>query len=152
MRRMTLAVVALAIPISAASLTFAGPAGAAPHKATKAASAQTCTKVTGTISGNLTFSGCTGGLGKGSALATSLQTGGTITWQGKGKGGTSFSMAVSTPSSNGCSKGFTEYDGTGTVTADTSKKVAIGSSVSARACVDLTTGAVTLVKHTNFSL
>ena len=142
MRRMMLVVAALAIPVAAATVGLAGSAGAS--------APVSCTKVTGTTTGTLTFKGC-GTLGKGSAPAASLGTGGTITWKGKKSGTTTFSVTVSSPGQGGCKAGSTEYDATGTVSADTSGKVGVGSAVSGRACVDAS-GNVTLVKHTVFAL
>ena len=142
MRRLMLAVAALAVPISATAVGFGGSAGAA--------SPVSCTKVTGTTTGSLTFKGC-GTLGKGSAPAASLASGGTITWKGKKSGSTTFSVTVTSPGQGGCSAGSTEYDATGTVTADTSGKVGVGSAVSGRACGS-GSGAITLVKHTVFAL
>jgi hypothetical protein len=137
-----LVVAALAIPVSAASIGFAGPAGAS--------APVSCTKVTGTITGTLTFKGC-GTLGKGSAPAASLASGGTITWKGKKSGTTTFTVTVTSPGQGACAKGSTEYDATGSVTGDTSGKVTVGSAVSGKACVDAA-GNVTLVKHTTFAL
>ncbi|HVC71893.1 MAG TPA: hypothetical protein VNC61_16680 [Acidimicrobiales bacterium] len=133
---------ALAIPVSAATVGMGASASAAAPVG--------CTKVTGTISGNLTFKGC-GTLGKGSAPAASLASGGTITWKGKHKGTTTFSVTVTPPVQGACKSGSTEYDATGSVTADTSGKVTVGSAVSGKACVD-GSGNVTLVKHTIFVL
>lgn len=142
MRRVMLLVVALAIPVSAGTVGLVGPAGAS--------APVSCSKVSGTETGTLTFKGC-GTLGKGSAPAASLASGGTITWKGKKSGTTTFSVTVSSPGQGGCVAGSTEYDATGTVTADTSGKVGIGSAVSGRACVS-GSGKITLVKHTVFAL
>jgi hypothetical protein len=97
--------------------------------------------VTETSTGTLTFKGC-GTLGKGSAPAASLATGGTITWKGKHKGTTTFSVTVSSPGHGACTTGSTEYDATDTVSADTSGKVTVGSAVSGKACVT-STGTIT---------
>jgi len=142
MHRVMVAMAVLAIPAGATTMGLAGPAAAA-------ASAQTCTKASGSETGTITFSGCTGGLGKGSAVATSLATGGTITWKGKGKGTTTFSGSPTSPGQGSCSKGSTEYDFSGTVTTDTSGKVLVGSAVSGQACLS-SAGAISLVKHTKF--
>ena len=145
MRRLMLAVCALAIPMSLAAVGLGGSAGASPPVS--------CTKVTGTATGNITLKGCSAGLGKGSAPAsTLLVTGsGTITWKGKHKGTTTVSVTVTTPVTSACKTGSTEYDATGTVTADTSGKVVVSSTVSDKACVS-GTGKVSLVKHTVFTL
>jgi hypothetical protein len=149
MRRLMIGIAALAIPVvatTAGTLAIAGPAGAA--------APVSCTKVTGTITGTVTLKGCGGGLGKGTTPAASLTSGGTITWKGKGKGTTTIgNVSVTTPATSACKAGSTEYDLTGTVTADTTamSSTMVGSAVSARACVD-GSGNISLVKHTVASL
>ncbi|HEY7946261.1 MAG TPA: hypothetical protein VID75_01225 [Acidimicrobiales bacterium] len=111
-----------------------------------------CTKASGTITSNLTVTGCNSGLGKGSVPASSLASGsGTITWKGKHGGTTTISVSATSPGQGACATGSTEEDATGSVTADTSGKVTVGSTVSAKACVT-STGSVSLVKHTVFAL
>ncbi|HLN15429.1 MAG TPA: hypothetical protein VK277_01635 [Acidimicrobiales bacterium] len=145
MRRLLLSVAALAIPVSTASaisIGIAGPAGAS--------APVSCTKVVGVITGNITFKGCGGGLGKGTAPAASLATGGTITWLGRIKGTTTVALSVTSPGQGGCKKNSTEYDATGTVTADTTGVVSVGDPVSGRACLS-PSGSISLVKHTVFT-
>jgi len=142
MRRFMLVACALAVPVSLATVGLAGSASAGPPVS--------CTKVTGTVTGNITLKGCSAGLGKGSAPAASLASGGTITWKSH-KGTTTFSATVTSPGQGACSAGSTEYDATGTVTADTSGKVTVGGAVSGRGCVS-GSGKVSLVKHTVFTL
>ena len=147
MRRIMLGIAALALPVTAATagaVVSAGPAGAS--------APVSCAKVTGNISGNLTLKGCGGGLGKGSAPAVSLATGGTITWKGKNKGSTTIgNVAVTSPGQGACAAGSTEEDFTGTVTANTSKANILGTGVAGQACVSAA-GSVSLVKHTTLTL
>jgi len=146
MRRALLAVAALSIPLAATTaglVSLAGPAGAS--------APVSCTKVTGAASGDLTFKGC-GGLGKGTGPAAALAGTGTITWKGKHSGTTTITItSVTNPSVSRCATGSTEFDAAGSVTADTSGKVAVGSPVAGDACVSAA-GAVSLVKHTVFAL
>ncbi len=146
MRRLMLVVAALTIPVAAASVGLSGPAGAS--------APVSCSKVSGNLGTSLTFGGCGGGLGKGSAVAPgaiSSPTTLTIAWKGKHKGTTTISVTVTSPPTSACKTGSTEYDASGTVTADTSGKVAVTSAVSGKACVD-SSGNVSLVKHTTFVL
>jgi len=147
MRRIMLVAAALSIPLAASTaglVALAGPAGAS--------APVSCTKVTGPASGTLTFKGCGGGLGKGSGPATALAGTGTITWKGKHSGTTTITItSVTNPSVSRCATGSTEFDATGSVTGDTSGKVTVGDAVAGDACVS-GTGAVTLVKHTVFTL
>lgn len=143
MHRVMLALAALSIPVAASTaglVVAAGPAGAS--------APVSCAKVTGNVSGHVTLKGCGGGLGKGSSPANALATTGTIHWKGHHKGTTTVTItSVSTPVVSRCAKGSTEMDATGTVTADTSGKVAVGSPVSGDVCVTAH-GAISLVKHT----
>ena len=143
MRRVMLAVAALTIPVSVTTVGLVGlaaPAGAS--------APLSCTKVTGNASGNVTLKGCGGGLGKGSGPASALATTGTITWKGHKKGTTTVSItSITTPVVSRCAKGSTEEDATGTVTADTSGKVTVGSAVAGDVCVSAS-GNISLVKHT----
>ena len=153
------AAVALSIPASVAGVGLVSSGSAF------AASGITCKSLKGTISGKITIGKCTpapaGAAAKGyksaSALATSLATGGTLTWSSSGATTTvSLSTTTPTPAQGGCKKGYTEFDATGTVTAASTTGVgipAVGDTTTARACVDLTkTGKITLVKGTAFSL
>jgi hypothetical protein len=75
MRRILIAVVALAIPASVATVGLSSPAFAV--------TTTICTTITGNISSTIVISGCTGGNTGGSSqpvVATSLATGGTITY------------------------------------------------------------------------
>ena len=101
----------------------------------------------------MTLKGCGAGLGKGSGPASALATTGSITWKGKHKGATTIQNSSTTsPGQGGCKWGSSEYDFTGTVTADTSPANLTGTrNRLARAYVN-GSGDVSLVKHTVLSL
>jgi len=142
MRRLALLVLGLSVVTTVAFSAAASLPSAA------AASNQTCAKASGNASGNLVLTKCSGGLGKGSAKATSLATGGTINWT---QGATTFTGTPKATGRGSCPKGSTEYIFTGTVTADTSGKVKVGSVVSGKACLSKK-GTISLLKHTKFTL
>ena len=67
MRRMMLAAAILTVPLATSTaglIAAAGPAGASPPVS--------CTKVTGSLSGTVTFKGCSTKFGKGSAQGTAV--------------------------------------------------------------------------------
>jgi hypothetical protein len=159
MRRIfTMAAIAAAMTIpasvAAVGVVNAGTAGAA--------SAISCTGLKGTISGNITISKCNPSGGKAfksaSAPASSLATGGTLTWKPykHSVNTTTVSLSVTSPGQGACKAGYDEYDATGSVTAETGASgvgiPVVGDTVSARACVDSTNGKIELVKHTSFTL
>jgi hypothetical protein len=130
-----LAVAAVAASASIASVVgFVGTAHAAGLKIK-------CTALTGTITGNITLSGCNGNTG-GSSLpmpATSLATGGTITWVNTQT--TTVTLTSSTTETDPtealkCPKKSTEYEAKGSVTADTTGSAPVGGKASGEACVD----------------
>jgi hypothetical protein len=142
--------VALSIPLSVATVGLAGTAGAA-------TSSVTCTGLTGTISTTVTISKCTPSGGKGyktaSAPASSLASGGNLTWS-KSKATTTIgdsSVKVVSPNKCGTS---TEYSFTGKVTAASTKGTGIpkkGDAVKALACVS-SAGAISLLPGTTMKL
>ena len=76
MRRIFMTLTAMLIPMAGLTLAFSGTAGAGSLKIT-------CTTVTGTVSGDITISGCTGGNTGGASTpkpTLSLSTGGTTNW------------------------------------------------------------------------
>ena len=150
MRRAILGMGMLALPLSAAGVGVVATAGSA-----GASAPVSCTTVSGqaTPTGTLTFKGCGGGLGKGTAIGELFPTGsGTITWKGHNKGTTTLENLNFAPQGQGgCKAGSAEQDITGTVTANTSKAHILGTAVSGRVCVDAA-GNQSLVKHTTFTL
>ena len=134
-----LAVGALA---GAASLTFVGSASPVTQIV--------CKKLTGNIATTVTLSGCTSAATGGSSQpiqATSLASGGTINWV-NGKS-TTVTLSVSQTEHDGtetqvCPAGTSEYEAKGKVTADTTGFAPVGGVAKAEACVNGTTGAITL--------
>ena len=125
-RRIFGAALALTLTVSGAALVSGGPAWAAsgPHGKV------VCTTITGTVSGTITISGCSGTSNTGGATqptpTASLATGGTITWV-SGKTTTISAAALVTTSAKKCPgyvKGGSNNPSadkvSGTVNADTS--------------------------------
>ena len=144
---------ALSIPASVAAVGVvgAGTAGAA-------GSTIQCKSIKGTITGTITIGKCLPASKAEkkadktlSGVATSLATGGTLTWSNSGQQ-TTVALSVSSPGQGGCKKGSVEYDASGTVTADNSLYGLTGDDTSARACVSSKTGKLSLVKGTTMGL
>jgi hypothetical protein len=152
---MAAVVAAMAIPASAAiGVVNAGTAGAA--------SAISCTSLKGTITTTVTIGKCTPSGGKAfksaSAPASSLASGGTLTWKPyKGSNNTTtVALSVTSPGQGGCKKGYSEYDASGTVTGETGSSgvgiPVVGDTVYGRACVSSKSGKIKLVAGTSFTL
>lgn len=117
----------------------------APASATQAAVTLKikCTGLSGNITGTVTLSGCNGNTGGGSQplTATSLATGGTITWL-NGKTTTIASPSLSTGTA--CPAGTpTDEIAKAKVTADTTHSVTVGSNAKIEVCIS-NSGAITL--------
>jgi hypothetical protein len=140
--------VAMSIPVSVATVSLAGTAGAV--------STVQCKGLAGTITGTVTISKCTPSGGKGyksaSGLATNLATGGNITWKTSGATTTIGDASATQVVPSTCPKADTggEYSFTGQVTAASTSGTgipAVGDTVSATACIGKT-GKISLLKHT----
>ncbi len=156
MKRALIALALCAVPCSAVVSTAAS-----------ASAPTSCTKVSGALDSHVDLKGCGGGLGSGEGVFTSASSM-VVTWKGhkdghrghSGPATTTFALASSTvAATNRCAphidkKGVAianvEYDLTGSVSADTSGRVVVGSPASAAVCVDAH-GHVALVDHTVFS-
>ena len=149
MRKFMMAVAALSMPVAAATVGIVGASGPA-----GASSPLTCTKVSGSLTGSVHFKGCTTPFGKGSAVGTSLATGGTISWAGKHPGSISLSGTVSSAGQGVCAAASTEYDASDVVTAvsgSAGSVVKVGDHGSGEFCVSKT-GHLVLVKGTVFGV
>jgi len=142
-----LTAIALAVPISLATLAFAGPAFAD--------GTATCSKLSGSVSSNkASLSGCTDTAntgGSGTVSVTTLESGkGPITWASS-HGTTTISITF-TQSGTSCPSA-TEYKIAGKVTADTgkAKSIKVGGKVSADVCLSKT-DTFSLVKGTKFAV
>ncbi len=78
-----------------------------------------------------------------------LLTGGTLTW-GKTTATTTYTATAESPGRGACLAGRTEYDVTGSVTADASGLVTVGDAVTYSVCVN-SNGVVNLIKRTTAS-
>jgi hypothetical protein len=156
--RRAFAVMALcALPVSIVTVGLAGTASAA-TKATD--SAISCSKLKANITGTTgTISKCSDTAntdGTGTFPVAALTSGsGKITW-GAAHGTTAVSVtATSDPTGTDCAAGQDEYLVTGTTgksTGDAKKSIAKDAAINATACVNGTTGAVTLAKGTDFTI
>ena len=145
--------VALSIPASVAAIGVvgAGTAGAA-------GSTIQCKSIKGNAATTVAISKCTPATKaekKGektlSGESTLLEGGGTLTWSNSGTQ-TTVTLTVTSPGQGNCKKKNTEFDATGSVTADTSAYGMTGDVASARVCVNNNSGAITLVKGTTMAL
>jgi len=132
------------------AISFAGPTSAA-------VGTIKCLKLTGNINTTVTLSSCNGNTGGASNAipATSLATGGTIPWV-NGQS-TTVTLTANQTESDGdvagtCSATTTEFEATGTVTADTTGSAIVGGKAKAEACVNLTTGKIILEPGTALKL
>ena len=146
------AAAALSIPASVAGVGLVSSGSAF------AATGITCKGLAGTITGTITISKCTPTGGAkyttATAPAKSLARVGTITWHSSGAK-TTVTLTVTSPTPGKCAAGSTEFDATGKVTAATTKGTgipAVGQTTAAKTCVSTTTGKITLVPGTSFSL
>jgi hypothetical protein len=116
-------------------LFSAGTAGAAGSKIT-------CTKLTGAVITSITLKGCSGNTGGASTTlpSTVLATGGTITWV-NGKTTTvviTIGHAETDPTETmSCPVTSSEFELTGTVTADTTGSAPVGGLVKSEQCQDI---------------
>ena len=107
-----------------------------------------CTKIFGYLTKTVTVAQC-GVAQKGAHFAGSnLLIGGTLTWS-VSKATTTYGGVSTSPGQGACASGRTEYDFTGTVSADTSGYVTVGDAVAYRVCVNATSHVVKLVNGTN---
>jgi hypothetical protein len=155
MRRILLTVAAMLIPAAGLTLGVAGTAGAGTLKIT-------CTTVTGTVSGDITISGCTGGNTGGASTpkpTLSLSTGGVTTWVSGstttvGVPTTTAITATKCPGYVKPPKGTTPPEPsalavTGSVTGDTGDGMLLPATESGEVCVGLD-GTITALKSFEF--
>lgn len=161
MRRIILAASLLGLVAAATAGIVVGGSPVATAGTATTPAKPTCSKVTGTLlapSPKITVSDCTGGLGTGDI--TTKYSGiagftGTATWYKPGKKsvvqGTTkvdkVQITLHVPSR--CSGTVSEYDLTGTVSADTTHKIAVGSKIAGDVCFGNT---LTLAKGTVLKL
>jgi hypothetical protein len=160
-RRIILAVSLLGLVAAVTAGTVVGGSSVATAGIAATPAKPTCSKVTGTLlapSAKITVSDCTGGLGTGDI--TTKFNGiagftGTATWYKPGKksvvqGTTKVDKVRITPHvPSRCSSTASEYDLSGTVSADTTHKIPVGSKIAGDVCVGNT---LSLVKGTVIKL
>jgi hypothetical protein len=145
--------------LSAVTIVGAGTLGAISFAGPTSAAVGTikCTKLVGSITTTVTLSGCNGNTG-GSSMpipSTNLTTGGPIPWvNGQTTTVTLTANAAETDTDLGgtCTSAATEFEVTGTVTADTTGSAIVGGKVKAEACVNLTKSTVKLEPGTALKL
>jgi hypothetical protein len=152
MRRILLTVAAMLIPVAGLTLGVAGTAGAGTGKIL-------CTNTSGTATGTITISGCTGGNTGGAAepvTATTLATGGTLDWV-SGSTTTINAPTLAATSATKCpgyvkkgtnnpaAEGFTA-----TITGDTGDGMLIPGAIKGAVCI-APDGTITTLKATEFS-
>jgi hypothetical protein len=147
MRRALLLAAALAIPVSGASVMAVGTQAGAATKII-------CTTISGTASGTITVSGCSGGNTGGSSVpvtSATLATGGTIHWV-SGSSTTINAPTLTSTSAKKCpgyvKKGTnnpTAEKFAATVTADTGDGIKVPGAAKGAVCIS-SSGAITALK------
>jgi hypothetical protein len=94
-----------------------------------------CTTLSGNIASTVTLSGCNGNTGGSSQplLATSLASGGTITWSNTQT--TTVTLTVSSPTGGTCPAHTTLEEAKGKSTADTTGSAPVGGKVKVFVCL-----------------
>jgi alpha-tubulin suppressor-like RCC1 family protein len=105
-----------------------------------------CTSLSATVGGTGTVSGCGGNTGGSGTFPSSDTSPATVTWENGDTTTVSFSYSES---GTACSMGST-YKVTGSVTADTTGSIAVGSAIKGAVCLNGTT--VSLVPGTKFKI
>lgn len=153
MRRAISIIALFALPVSIVTVGLAGTASAATPKTDSAIS---CSKLSGSISGNGALAKCsdkanTGG--KASFPASALVSGsGTITWNGTGT--TAVTVTGSPNGGSDCPTGDTEFAVTGTTgksTGAAKKSIAKKAAINALVCLTVS-GSFTLVPGSDFTI
>ncbi len=135
-----LLVPALLVPLAVATLALAGvasaakPAGSYPVK---------CKTLTGTVGTTGTISGCNGNTGGSGSFPTVPSSSATVTWSNGDSTTASFNYATVSSSTQTCPKSDTEYKITGTVSADTTGSIPVGSGLKGFVCLT-SSGSLTL--------
>jgi len=119
-----------------------------------AASGISCSSLKGTATGTVTIGRCAPqqkANTSASGAATSLISGGTVTWKSSGQT-TIITLSVHSPGQGSCKKGSKEEDATGSVTGGTSTYTKAGNPVAIRACFTQQGGTLSLVKGSKAQL
>jgi hypothetical protein len=128
-----LLVPALLVPLAAATLAFAGVSSAA--SPAKASYPVKCKTLTGTVGTTGTISGCNGNTGGSGSFPTVPSSSATVTWTNGDTTTASFNYASVSSSTQTCPSADSEYKITGTVSADTTGSIPVGSGLKGYVCL-----------------
>lgn len=137
---------AVALPMSITAISQAPSAAAA--------SGTTCAKLSGVVSGTITFKKCTFTSGKDKTNKTlsgnglSLASGGTLTWSPSNQTTTVGPPSFTSPGQGSCKPKNTEYIVSGTVVGGTSTHTHAGDAFTATVCLKSSNNTVSLLKGT----
>jgi hypothetical protein len=158
MRRIVTSVAALAFVATPISLLAVG--GAAPSGAASKPASIVCTKVSGSVTGKVTVSGCTvpkadkTKYASASASVTTLAHGGTLTWSSS-KGTTKISKPSTSTTGTACKsvKGTGEIAAKGTVLKGSTAVITpTGQAFAVDVCLNTTSGAISIAPGTKADL
>jgi hypothetical protein len=146
-----LLVPALLVPLAAATLAFAGAASASSPKLSYPVK---CHALTGTVGATGTISGCNGTTGGSGTFPAVPSSSATVTWANGKTTTASFNYSQVSSSTQTCPSSDSEYKITGTVSADTTGSIPVGSGLKGYVCLNgaslslapTTRGATTLKK------
>jgi hypothetical protein len=158
MRRIVTSVAALAFVATPISLLAVG--GATPSGATTKPASIVCTKVSGSVTGKVTVSGCTVPAkdktlyASASAPVTALRDGGNLTWSSSKKT-TKISKPTTSTTGTACKsvKGTSEIAAKGTVLKGSTAAITpTGQPFAVDVCLNTTTGAISIAPGTKADL
>ena len=129
----SLLVPALLIPLAAATLAFAGVASASSPKLSYPVK---CSTLTGTVGTTGNISGCNGNTGGSGSFPAVPSSSATLTWANGKTTTASFNYTTVSSSSQTCPSADTEYKITGTVSADTTGSIPVGSGLKGFVCLN----------------
>jgi hypothetical protein len=127
-----LLVPALLVPLAAATLAFAGVSSAASPKLSYPVK---CSHLTGTVGATGKISGCNGNTGGSGSFPAVPSSSATVTWANGKTTKASFNYATVSSSAQTCPSSDSEYKITGTVSADTTGSIPVGSGLKGFVCL-----------------
>jgi hypothetical protein len=130
-----LLVPALLVPITAATLVFAGVASASSSTKASTSYPVKCKKLTGTVGTTGTITSCNGNTGGSGSFPAVPASSATVTWANGDTTTASFNYAEVSSSKQTCPSKDSEYEITGTVSADTTGSIPVGSGLKGYVCL-----------------
>jgi hypothetical protein len=124
---------ALLLPLAAATIAFAGSASASSPKVSYPVK---CHSLTGTVGATGTISGCNGNTGGSGSFPAVPASSATVTWANGKTTKASFNYATVSSSAQTCPSSDSEYKITGTVSADTTGSIPVGSGLKGFVCLN----------------